>query len=111
MKKAILAFLVLVLAGVSAYYVGFGGSKAYTVEEVLAQPAKFQGKRVCVKGTVEKPLVALVAGYFRLRGEKGGVIYVVSTQGVPSAGAKVTVCGTFREAYRIGHMSLPVLLP
>lgn len=110
MKKLSLSILFLVLAAGAFWYMKHQGHKAYTVEEVLSQASALNGQRVCVRGTVRKPFSALVAGYFRLEGASGTSLHVITNGAVPQPETKTTVCGTFREAYRLGALSLPVII-
>ncbi|RUM88220.1 MAG: hypothetical protein DSZ24_04270 [Thermodesulfatator sp.] len=106
---AVILVLALALAGVGLWYFKFR-HQVYGVEEVLSRARSLNGKVICVKGRVGRPLSALVAGYFRLEGRSQAVLHVVTQGSVPPSGKEVTVCGTFQQAYHLGPLTVPVLL-
>lgn len=81
-----LSFLLIPVALVLS---GCGGTK---IGRILADPARYQNRNVSVEGTVTSSVGAFVAGLYEVQ-DSTGKIYVLSSRGVPSKGARVKVSG------------------
>jgi hypothetical protein len=68
------------------------GCGATKIGRVLADPSRYHNRNVTVEGQVTQSVGAFVAGLYQVEDETGK-IYVVSTRGVPSKGARVKVEG------------------
>ena len=63
------------------------------IGRVLADPSRYTNRNVTVEGRVTNSIGAFVAGVYEVEDESGK-IYVLSSRGVPTKGARVKVEGT-----------------
>jgi hypothetical protein len=63
------------------------------ISQIKADPAKYQSKTVAVTGTVVNSIGVLARGGYEVD-DGTGKIYVITSRGVPSSGARVSVEGT-----------------
>ena len=68
---------------------GCGSTK---IGRILADPVRYQNRSVTVEGNVTSSVGAFVAGVYQVE-DGTGKIYVVSSRGVPTKGARVRVEG------------------
>jgi hypothetical protein len=64
-----------------------------TIGRIQADPMRYQGREVKVSGTVVNSVGILGTGGYQIE-DHTGKIYVISSTGVPSKGARVTVTGS-----------------
>jgi hypothetical protein len=76
---------------------------ATSINHVLADPSRYRNREVKVSGRVIDSYSVVDRGVYRLR-DRSGELWVLSTRGVPRAGARVSVKGTIRDAYNIGGL-------
>lgn len=74
------------------------------LRDLVAAPARFQGKEVTVQGTVTSTSELVMSGgqatrFYTLKGE-GGEIVVTVREGLPARGQSLLVTGTVSEAPR-----------
>jgi hypothetical protein len=62
------------------------------IGRILADPTRYQNRNVTVEGRVTNVVGAFVAGVYEVQDETGK-IYVLSSRGVPTKGARVKVQG------------------
>jgi hypothetical protein len=80
------------------------------VKDVLANPRQFNNREIAVTGVVGNNFAVMGLGYFRLLGDDGSALTVLSNQGMPAQGKRVTIHGTLRQAYAIGRDQMVVLV-
>jgi hypothetical protein len=98
------AALVLVL-GCAAAACG-----ARTINQLLADPAKYRNQTVTVRGTVAESASIAGRGAYRLTdGDQG--LWVVTTTGAPRRGARVNVTGRLQEGYDLSAFGSILRLP
>ncbi|HYP09756.1 MAG TPA: hypothetical protein VER03_26265 [Bryobacteraceae bacterium] len=68
------------------------GCGSTRIGRILADPARYQNRNVTVEGRVTNSIGAFVAGVYEVEDESGK-IYVLSSRGVPTKGARVQVKG------------------
>ena len=68
------------------------GCGSTRIGRILADPARYQNRDVTVEGRVTNVVGAFVAGVYEVQDESGK-IYVLSSRGVPTKGARVQVKG------------------
>lgn len=68
------------------------GCGSTRIGRIIADPARYQNRNVTVEGRVTNVVGAFVAGVYEVQDESGK-IYVLSSRGVPSKGARVQVKG------------------
>ena len=68
------------------------GCGSTRIGRILADPARYQNRNVTVEGRVTNVVGAFVAGVYEVQDESGK-IYVLSSRGVPTKGARVQVKG------------------
>jgi hypothetical protein len=68
------------------------GCGSTRIGRILADPARYQNRNVTVEGRVTNVVGAFVAGVYEVEDESGK-IYVLSSRGVPTKGARVKVEG------------------
>jgi hypothetical protein len=69
-----------------------GCPQGTTVNQLLADPGKYQDKEVGIRGTVTDSWGALGKGAFQVD-DGTGKIWVITDHGVPAKGAKIGVAG------------------
>src|SRR6478672_7596861 len=80
---------IVLLLGLSLPVAGCG---AKSINQVLADPAKYRNQSVTVHGTVDESASVLGRGAYRISDE-GKSLWVVSNGGAPRKGARVNVTG------------------
>jgi hypothetical protein len=80
------------------------------VKDVLANPRQFTNREIAVSGVVGNNFAVMNMGYFRLLGDEGSALTVLSSQGMPAQGTRVTIHGTLHQAYSIGRDQMLVLV-
>lgn len=86
------------------------GCAARTINQVLADPAKYRDKQVKLNGSVVDSYALLGNGAYQIE-DKTGKLWVVSNGGVPRKGAHVSVTGTVREGFSLGSLGEKIKLP
>lgn len=82
---------------------------ATPIGEIKANPGKFHGEHVALKGTVAGTTNLVVVKFFTLR-DKSGEIAVVTSASLPDEGATITVKGTVNQAFSVAGKSLVVVV-
>jgi membrane protein implicated in regulation of membrane protease activity len=85
------------------------GCGAKSINQVLADPAKYRNQSVTVHGTVDESASVLGRGAYRISDE-GQSLWVVTSGGAPRKGARVNVTGRLQEGYDLsgfGNIKLP----
>jgi hypothetical protein len=75
------------------------------IGRITADPSRYFNRSVSVTGTVVNSFGVLGTGGYQIEDDTGK-IYVISTTGIPSKGAKVKVKGTVLSAGQIAGRSL-----
>ena len=89
--------------GVALVIAGCGGK---SINQVLADPAKYRNQSVTVRGTVEESVSVLGRGAYRIAdGDQS--LWVVTNSGAPRKGARVDVTGRVQEGYDLSFIKLP----
>lgn len=95
----------LIVAALSA--VGCG---ARSINELLADPAKYRNQSVTVRGTVAQSASVLGKGAYRITdGDQG--LWVVTASGAPREGARVDVKGRLQDGYDLSAFGNILKLP
>jgi hypothetical protein len=82
------------------------GCGAKSINQVLADPAKYRNQSVTVHGTVEESVSVLGRGAYRIAdGDQS--LWVVTNSGAPRKGARVDVTGRVQEGYDLSFIKLP----
>jgi hypothetical protein len=86
------------------------GCAARSINEVLADPAKYRNQSVTVRGTVGQSASVLGKGAYRITdGDQG--LWVVTAGGAPRQGARVDVKGRLQEGYDLSAFGGILKLP
>ena len=79
--------------------VATAGCGATSINQVLADPARYRNQTITVRGTVSDSATILGRGAYRIAdGDQG--LWVVTTGGAPRKGARVEVTGRLQEGIR-----------
>ena len=78
-----------------------GGCASKTVNDVLADPAKYRNKEVSITGDVVESVSITGRGFYQIE-DATGRLWVFSDKGVPRKGARVKVKGTVRDGFDLG---------
>ena len=98
------AVLLVVLAGAAV------ACGARTINQLLADPAKYRNQTVTVRGTVDQSASIAGRGTYRLTdGDQG--LWVVTTSGAPRRGARVDVTGKLQDGYDLSAFGNIIRLP
>jgi hypothetical protein len=82
------------------------GCGAKSINQVLADPAKYRNQTVTVHGTVNESVSVLGRGAYRIAdGDQS--LWVVTNTGAPRKGARVDVTGRIQEGYDLSFIKLP----
>jgi len=81
-----------------------------SINRVLSDPSRYRNHDVTVKGTVTESMSIIDRGVYRIE-DHGSQLWVVSGEGVPRTGARVTVTGKVRDVFDIGSLGGRVDLP
>jgi len=99
------------------YFVIWGGAPAVqtltttTPSTLLADPARYEGKRVTATGTVINSMAVLSVGAYGLRDPDGDAVVNVITKGtVPQQGIHTIVTGVFRRMFVLGALHYDVIV-
>lgn len=77
---------------------------AKTVNDVLADPGRYQNREVDVRGEVTESVGALGRGFFKLQ-DSTGSLWVYTTRGLPRKGARVSSTGTVRDFASVDQLT------
>jgi len=99
--EVVLIFMLSVLA------VGCG---AKSINQVLADPAKYRNQSVTVHGTVDESASVLGRGAYRIS-DGGQSLWVVTSGGAPRKRARVNVTGHLQEGYDVSGFGSVIKLP
>jgi hypothetical protein len=83
--------------------VGLTGCATRSINDILADPARYADREVTVKGEVTQSVSVLGHGSYKIA-DGGGSLWVVSTKGVPRKGARVKVTGKIRDVADVGSV-------
>lgn len=81
------------------------------IGDISSNIVKYDGKEVNIKGEVTEELsIPLVSqGAYKID-DGSGSIWVVTTKGTPSKGTEVSVAGRVNSAFKIGTVSLGIVV-
>jgi len=79
------------------------GCGAKSINQVLADPAKYRNQSVTVHGTVDESASVLGRGAYRIS-DAGQSLWVVTNGGAPRKGARVNVTGHLQEGYDLSGL-------
>ena len=83
---------------------------ARSINQLLADPAKYRNQTVTVRGTVEESASIAGRGAYRLVDRDQG-LWVVTTSGAPRRGAHVDVTGQLQDGYDLSAFGSLIQLP
>lgn len=114
MTRIILIAIVLAalfgLANTRTGAVPDGPATATTLAELEAGAGRFEGQLVSVSGTVGERMSAFGWGGVRLADRRGHQVLVLGLAAPPAPGTRLAVTGTYRTAFSLGDISVPVIL-
>jgi hypothetical protein len=102
-RRAGLALIVLAT-------IGLAGCGAKSINQVLADPAKYRNTEVTVRGTVAESASVMGRGAYRIT-DGGQGLWVVTTSGAPRTGARVNVTGRLQDGYDLSAFGRVLKLP
>lgn len=86
------------------------GCGARSINQVLADPAKYRNTTVTVRGTVAESASVMGRGAYRIT-DGGQGLWVVTTGGAPRQGARVNVTGRLQDGYDLSAFGNVLKLP
>jgi hypothetical protein len=86
------------------------GCGARSINQVLADPAKYRNGSVTVKGTVAESASIMGRGAYRIT-DGGQGLWVVTTSGAPRTGARVNVTGRLQDGYDLSAFGRVLQIP
>jgi hypothetical protein len=86
------------------------GCGAKSINQVLADPAKYRNQSVTVHGTVDESASVLGRGAYRIS-DGGQTLWVVTNGGAPRKGARVNVTGQLQEGYDLSGLGNIIKIP
>jgi hypothetical protein len=107
MLRIVLLSAVLLGAGIGGYVL-YADFTTLSIDELLADASRLEGKRVTVQGNVDNNAgIYGVGGYLLSDGQDS--VVVISSSGVPAYGTTVTVTGVFHRAFTLGPLEASVI--
>ena len=83
---------------------------ATSINQLMADPAKYRNRSVTVKGTVDQSASVMGRGAYRITdGDQG--LWVVTSSGAPRKGARVSVTGRLQDGYDLSAFGNAIKLP
>ena len=83
---------------------------AHSINQLLADPAKYRNQSVTVRGTVDQSVSVASRGAYRLTdGDQS--LWVVTTTGAPRRGARVNVTGKLQDGFDLSAFGNVIQLP
>ena len=86
------------------------GCGAKSINQVLADPAKYRNQTVTAHGTVDESASVLGRGAYRIS-DADQSLWVVTNGGAPRKGARVNVTGHLQEGYDLSGLGNIIKLP
>ena len=108
MTKLLVRAITLVVLAVAA--ISSTACATRTINHVLADPSRYHNRQVKLSGAVVDSYSLLGRGAYQLD-DSTGRLWIVSDDGVPRKGARVTVKGTVREGFSFGSIGDRMKLP
>ena len=108
MNRSVVRSAALIVVLVGALF--SGACAARSINQVLADPGRYRDREVKLSGSVVDSYSFVGNGAYQIE-DNSGKLWVVSNQGVPRKGARVTVQGTIREGFNLGSLGDRVNLP
>jgi len=105
MVKRLCGVVLLVVLSLAALACG-----AKSINQVLADPAKYRNQSVTVHGTVDESASVLGRGAYRIS-DSGQSLWVVTNGGAPRKGARVNVTGHLQEGYDLSGLGNIIKIP
>lgn len=87
-----------------------GACGAKSINQVLADPAKYRNQSVTVHGTVDESASVLGRGAYRIS-DSGQSLWVVTSGGAPRKGARVNVTGRLEQGYDLSGLGSVLKIP
>jgi hypothetical protein len=81
-----------------------------TINQVIADPARYQNRTVRVNGSVVDSYSVMNRGAYRID-DGTGQLWIISDRGVPGRTARVSVKGTVRSGFTLGNLGDLLKLP
>jgi hypothetical protein len=97
----------LVLAGMVLF---LPGCEQKTIKHILVDPHRYAAQEVGIFGRVVRSYSILDHGAYEVD-DGTGVLWVISSNGVPREGARVGVKGTIRDGFNLGELGSILKLP
>ena len=89
---------------------GVAACGARSINDLIADPAKYRNRSVTVRGTVEQSASVAGRGAYQIA-DRGQSLWVVTTSGAPRQGARVKVTGRVQDGYDLGVFGNVIKLP
>ena len=86
------------------------GCGAKSINQVLADPAKYRNTSITVRGTVDESVSVLGRGAYRIS-DGDQKLWVVTSGGAPRKGARVDVTGRLQDGYDLSGFGGVLKLP
>ena len=90
--------------------VSAGCSGARSLNDLLADPAKYRDRSVTVRGTVAESASVMGNGAYRITDDEQG-LWIVTKSGAPRKGARVEVTGRLQDGYDLSAFGAGRRLP
>ncbi len=90
--------------------VGTACATTRSINQVLADPARYNNETITVRGTVDQSVSVAGRGAYRIAdGDQG--LWVVTSTGAPRRGARVDVTGRLQDGYDVSAFGVVLQLP
>lgn len=109
-REIIMSRTLVLLAVVVTSALTGAACAARTINQVIADPARYQNREVRLNGSVVDSYSLLNRGAYRID-DGTGQLWVISNAGVPGRSARVSVKGTVRSGFNLGNLGDLLKLP
>lgn len=79
------------------------------ISSLLKDAPRYDGRKVAIQGVVSGNAAVMGVGGYRLKSGDAEIL-VVSSRGIPPAGAERVVKGTFKQMFAIGDLQYGVVI-
>jgi hypothetical protein len=87
-----------------------GCASTVRISDLLAEPARYDGRTVEVEGTVTRGAGILGVGGYEVDDGTGQILVVAQGTGVPAQGSRTRVKGTFESIFSFGGRTVAAIL-
>ena len=99
------------LAGLALVALLLQGCASVTpIGDLLAEPQRYSGKEVTVRGDVTRGIGVLGIGAYEIEDDTGSIVVIAQGQGVPAQGSRSKVRGRFESVFSLAGRTVAAIV-